>query len=108
MIDFNKPKWIIQNNQLRMGRVVNHSDLADKQGGNVKGGGLWYYDKETHTLYLYAKIYDYGQVSEDDFQDIWITPPVDDATIYFSTMMSLDDAKKNNVIVQDFNDENLG
>jgi len=99
MFDLSKPKWIIQNNQLRMGRVVSHSDLADKEG-KVKGGGLWHYDKETHTLYLYHKSYDFGQVSKEDFQDIWITPPVDDATIYFSTELNFELAKKNNIKIQ--------
>jgi hypothetical protein len=108
MFDFTKPKWIIQDKQLRMGRVVNHFELAVNEGGDVKGGGLWYYDKETNSLYLYAKSYDFGQVSEDDFEDIWVRPSLEKSTIYFSTEMSLSDAKNNNVIVQDFDDENLG
>ena len=28
MFDLEKPKWIIQDGELRMGRVVNHSNLA--------------------------------------------------------------------------------
>lgn len=103
MFNLTKPKWIIQNNQLRMGWVVSHSDLADKDG-EIMGGGLWYYDEDMHTLYLYAKSCDFGQVSEDDFEDIWITPPVDDATIYFSTHMELENAKKNNILIQDLNE----
>lgn len=107
MFDFTKPKWIIQDNQLRMGRVVNHSDLAIKNqfGGtpDVKGGGIWHYDKETNTLYLYSKSYQYGQVSVDDFEDIWVRPSMENATIIFSTSMSFEDAKKNGIIVQDLN-----
>ena len=102
MFDLDKPKWIIQNNELRIGRVVSHSDLADKEG-KVMGGGWWEYDRDSHTLYLYNKSYDYGQVEEDDFEDVWVRPSMEDATIYFSKAMKLEDAKKNNVLIQDNN-----
>jgi len=67
------------------------------------GGGWWEYDRDSHTLYLYNKSYDYGQVEEDDFEDVWVRPSMEDATIYFSKAMKLEDAKKNNVLIQDNN-----
>lgn len=105
MFDLTKPKWIIQDNMLRLGNVVNHSDLASDEGGKVKGGGLWHLDREPidNTLYLYAKSYGFGQVSEEDFKDLWVQPSLEKATIYFSTAMSLENAKKNNILIQDLN-----
>lgn len=102
MIELNKPKFIIQDGQLRLGRVVSHSDLKNVQGGEVVGGGWWHFDVQSKTLYLYGKSIGYGPVLIEDFEDIWVQPSLEDATIYFSTESSLDGAKKNNVIVQDF------
>lgn len=111
MFDLTKPKWIIQDGELRMGRVVAHKDLAKKNefGGtpDVKGGGLWHYDKDNNVLYLYHKSYDYGQASEDDFENIWVRPSMQNTTIYFSTSMDFEVAKKNNVLVQDPNNGEL-
>lgn len=104
MFDLTKPKWIIQGGMLRLGNVVNHFELASKDGGEVKGGGFWHLDRETMTLYLYNKSIDYGQVSEDDFEDIWVQPSLENATIYFSKEMSFGLAKKNNIIVRDLNE----
>lgn len=108
MFDLEKPKWIIQDRELRLGRVVAHEDLTKENGdGGVKGGGLWYYEKETNSLYLYGKSYDYGQASADDFEDVWVRPSLEKSKIYFSKAMSLELAKTNNTIVQDFDDENI-
>jgi len=103
MFNFCKSKWIIQDNELRMGRVVSHSDLVKEDGGKVLGGGLWHYDKEIHTLYLYNKSIVYGQCCEDDFKDIWVRPSMEDAKIYFSKYMDLEFVKKNNILIQDPN-----
>lgn len=106
MFYLTKSKWIIQDNELRMGRVVSHSDLCRMDGGDVKGGGLWYHETETNTLYLYNKSHDFGQATEDDFENIWVQHSLEKPTIYFSKQMDLENAKKINVIVQDFDEEN--
>ena len=102
---FEKPKFIIQDGELRMGRVTNHSQLASKDGPKPVGGGLWYFDIDAKVMYLYAKSYDYGQVKVEDFEDIWVRPILEKVTIRFSTETDLDFAKKNNVTIQNFDDE---
>jgi hypothetical protein len=108
MFDLTKPKWIIQDGELLLGRVVSHRDLAKKNefGGTpkVRGGGLWHYEEEGDTLYLYAKSIDFGQVSVNDFENIWVRPSLENSKIFFSTEMSLELAKKNNTIIQDLNE----
>lgn len=107
MFDLEKPKWIIQDNQLRLGRVVSHSDLENTEGGKVVGGGWWHFDAQTKTLYLYGESIGYGPASIKNFENIWVQPSLEKATILFSTENSLERAKLNNTIVQDFDEENL-
>ena len=109
MFDLTKPKWIIQDNELRIGNVVNHADLAKENefGGtpNVKGGGYWHWDRDVNVLYLFGKSIQYGQVSLEDFEDIWImSPSLEKSTIYFSLSDSLQTAKANNYLIQDLNE----
>lgn len=111
MFDLKYPKWIIQNGELRMGRVVSHRDLAEKNihGGvtGVKGGGFWRYEEDGDTLLLYGESIDFGQVSVDDFEDVWMRPPFEKSTILFSTERGYEDAKKNNILIQDFDEPNI-
>lgn len=107
MFDLEKPKWIIQDNQLRLGRVISHSDLENTKGGKVVGGGWWHFDAQTKTLYLYGESIGYGPASIKNFENIWVQPSLEKATILFSTENSLERAKLNNTIVQDFDEENL-
>lgn len=109
MFDLKKPKWVIQNGELRMASVVSHRDLARENAhgevSGVKGGGMWHYDETIDTLYLYGKSIDYGQVEPEDFEDIQMRPYFKESTISFSTEMTLEDAKKNNILIQDFDNE---
>ena len=88
-----------------MGRVVLHKELVSKDGGEVLGGGWWFYDMETKIMYLYGKSIDLGQVKAEDFEDVLMRPSLEDMTIYFSTEDDLDLAKQNNIIIQDQDDE---
>lgn len=97
-----QPKFIIQDGQLKMGRVELHFELAGKDKSNVVGGGYWYYDIDNHILYLYGESVDYGQVEVADFNNIWVRPSLEETTIYFSTEMKLEDAKKNNITIQEY------
>ena len=95
------PKFIIKGDELRIGRVGKHEELAGNDDSDVKGGGWWHYDKETNILYLYGSSFDYGQVKAEDFEDIWVQPSLENAKIFFSLEESLNDARKNNLIIQD-------
>lgn len=105
MYDLSQPKFIIQDGEFRMGRVVVHRELVTKDGGDVLGGGWWYFDMDAKIMYLYGKSIDYGQVKAEDFEDVWLRPWLEDMTIYFSTENDLDLAKQNNIIIQDKDDE---
>lgn len=105
MFDLAKPKWIIQDGDLRMGRVVNHSNLADKDRPKPLGGGLWFFDMDEKIMYLYGKSYDYGQVKVKDFENIWVQPSLEKVTIHFSTELDFELAKANSIIIQDLNED---
>jgi len=102
---FEKPKWIIQDGELKMGRVVAHEDLAGENHRNVKGGGMWFYDHESDTLYLYAKSFQFGHVVPKDLENIWVRPSLEKSTIYFSNEMDLEMAKHNCILIQDPNED---
>jgi len=104
---FGQPKWIIQDGELRMGRVVMHEELATKDGSKPLGGGLWFFDMDNKIMYLYGKSIDYGQVKAEDFEDIWVRPSLEKVTIYFSTELDLELAKKNSIIIQDFDHDTI-
>lgn len=98
-----KPKFIIQHNKLRVGRVEMHFELLIPDNkDDVKGGGYWDYDKESNVLYLYGHSIEFGSVSPDDFENIFIQPSLEEATIYLSEEDSLEKAKKNNILIQSF------
>ncbi len=105
MFDLEKPKWIIQDGELRMGRVVNQFIVADNYGPYPLGGGLWFFDVDAKIMYLYHKSYDYGQVKVEDFEDVEVRRSLEKVTIHFSTELDLEMAKQNSVIIQDLNHE---
>ena len=107
MFDLAKPKFIIQDGELRMGRVVMHKDLASEDGSKPVGGGFWYFDMDVKIMYLYGKSHDFGEVKVEDFEDIWLRPSLEDMTIYFSTESDLELAKQNNVIIQNLNEDEI-
>jgi hypothetical protein len=60
-----KPKWIIENGRLIIGKVKFHSQLvADIE--KVKGGGLFDMDHEAKTILLYGSSSDYGYAAITD------------------------------------------
>lgn len=105
MFDLAKPKWIIQDGEHRLGRVVMHEDLADKDGPKPIGGGMWFFDKDENVMYLYGKSYDYGQVTAEDLNNADMRMSLEKMTIHFSTELDLELAKKNYVLIQNLDDE---
>lgn len=108
ILDLEKPKFIVQDGMLRMGRVVNHSDLMNENGGEVVGGGWWEFDREENILYLYSESIEFGQIKDVSvFENIYVQPSMENTKIFFSTEMSLNGAKENNILIQDINEKEL-
>ena len=61
-------KWIIQGDDLRVGQVDFHRELAGKEG-EIKSGGYWHFDKDNDILFLYGKSVDFGKCSIEDIQN---------------------------------------
>jgi hypothetical protein len=61
------PKFIVEGNNLVIGKCTYHKQMASdiKQ---VKGGGMWEWDKESKTFFLYGDSTDFGYASPEDIQ----------------------------------------
>lgn len=94
------PKFIIQDDELRMGRVDCHFELAGKDDSGVVGGGYWYYDIDNDILYLYGESIDYGRVNTEQIKKSWKRPSVENSTIFFSESNSLDMAMECGIKIQ--------
>ena len=63
-------KFIINDNRLIFGDVNFHSDLC-KDHSKTIGGGLWFYDHLSDTMYLYGASTEYGPVTIDQIRNAW-------------------------------------
>ena len=61
-------KWIIQGDDLRIGHVELHRELAGKDG-EIRGGGLWELNDEKNAIFLYGKSYDFGKCTVEDIKN---------------------------------------
>ena len=61
-------KWIINDNQIIMGNVSLHRDLALNHDDTI-GGGYYYYLEEDKVMLFYSSSMDFGQVTADQFND---------------------------------------
>lgn len=83
-------KYIINNGQLRMGKVELHAELHGSQTDKSKtiGGGRFLWDKEANKVYFYDASFDFGSVTKKQFQEAWnnslIFPAIADCEIYFT------------------------
>jgi len=59
------PKFIINNNEIIVGFVEFHIDLARNHELTI-GGGWWYLDRKNNILYLYGDSQEFGKVTIDD------------------------------------------
>jgi hypothetical protein len=70
MMNFAKPKWIVQGDVFMWGRVEFHSELRNKRStGKVYGGGWWYTDNENKILYLYSSSVDFGVPTQEQIEN---------------------------------------
>lgn len=61
-------KWIINENRLVLGNVPFHFNLASSHK-NTKGGGRYYYEKESNTLILFGESGDFGKAKLEDVKN---------------------------------------
>lgn len=61
------PKFIVEDNELIIGKCTYHKQLATDKT-KVKGGGMWKWDQEKKEFLLYADSADFGAANEDDIK----------------------------------------
>jgi hypothetical protein len=61
------PKFIVEGNNLVIGKCTYHWQLATDPA-KVKGGGLWKWDREKKEITLYGKSEDYGRAKPVDIK----------------------------------------
>lgn len=62
-------KWLIVDGEFRISAGVNfHKEflLRHENVSNTQGGGWWYLDRGTKTLYLYSSSDDFGAAKKED------------------------------------------
>lgn len=95
-------KFIIYNNEIRMGVVEYHKELLPKNYDKslIKGGGRWEWNKELFgdKIFFFGKSHDFGYAKKDDFFAAWdnslISPSLESAEVYFSEHEYLSDVLK--------------
>ena len=86
-------KWILNDNELRMGHVDLHKELRSGKDP-VTGGGYFYWIESQRVMLLYSKSQDFGPITEEQFKAMELDLSIErrDLTIHFSLKDSLEDA----------------
>lgn len=92
------PKFIIQDNEMRLGRVELHEELADKNGGEVIGGGRWFANRDY--ILFYHKSYDYGTVTPKDLETCYMRASIGNLEVRFSEEENFEKAKLNYIVIE--------
>ena len=102
------PKFIIQDGDLILGWVDSHFLLANKNldEKNIVGGGWFYMDQDDGTLLLYGMSIEYGTVTAEAVKEAFKTPSVEACEILFSECNDFEQAKVNNVKIQEDEENN--
>jgi hypothetical protein len=78
-------KFVINDGNLIIGDVEVHYELVkDRDVSKTTGGGKWHYDRDKNIIYFYGKSIDYGKVTEEEFNNSFKQPSVEQAKIIFS------------------------
>ena len=95
-----KPKWIIEDDSLIIGKCIYHKDLASNLK-NIKGGGWFVYDGKLDGFVLYGSSFDFGKAKLDDIKDAVLKKNIgrfveddrySDYKIYYSDTENLSEA----------------
>ncbi|TVQ17981.1 MAG: hypothetical protein EA361_01870 [Bacteroidetes bacterium] len=86
-------KFIINDGRLKAGLVDQHRELAEDHS-TTQGGGWWYMDVESRTIWLYGKSILFGSVPKNLLQQVIASGQHDypDCTWYFSRSSKLEHA----------------
>jgi len=100
-------KYIIYDNELRMGHVDYHKELFSKLRGDeskVKGGGWWHMNREKGVIYLYSSSEDFGKAQLEDVKraiETGYLKGFDKLFKYaYSTSDSLGEAMENHILLE--------
>lgn len=66
-MDYPKPKWIIEDDCLIIGKCQFHKELAIDHS-KVKGGGWYHIDTDNKSITLYGSSDDFGYAHVDDIK----------------------------------------
>lgn len=84
-------KFVINDGILILGNVEFHEDLVkNRDRSKTIGGGRWYSDKESNTVYFWGTSCDFGQVTEEQFNESIKQSSLLKKNIVFSTKDSPD------------------
>jgi hypothetical protein len=85
-------KFIINNNEIILGNVNYHRELAHKNlPNNIIGGGYWEWSPKRlgNKIFFYGKSEDFGPVTKEQlieaFQNTLLSDDIENAEIIFST-----------------------
>ncbi|MFW5663900.1 MAG: hypothetical protein ACOCYD_02570 [bacterium] len=87
------PKFIINQGRLIIGMVNQHKELAEDHS-TTQGGGWWHLDKESKSIWLYARSLLFGSVPRKVLQDVIAAGNHDypGYTFYYSRSANLETA----------------
>lgn len=100
-----KPKYIIINNEFRLGWVEFHMDLKSSDEKGIAGGGWWYFlDEDKTELLLYGVSVDFGHLTQEQINNVFakgIVPKSLDKVekVFHSTELKLEEAKQNKALL---------
>ena len=72
------PKFIVEGNNLIIGKVTYHKDLVTDKT-QVKGGGFWNWNKDKKEFILSGDSYDFGRATAEDIKSC-----IDAGNVFFS------------------------
>ena len=101
-----KPKYIIINNEFRLGWVELHMDLTTPEERNkIAGGGWWHFLNEDKTeLLLYGVSVDFGHLTQEQIMKVFAEGIIPTSLnkvekVFHSMEIKLEQAKENKALL---------
>jgi hypothetical protein len=92
-------KFIINDGRIIIGDVEFHAELLRDHSKTI-GGGHWFYDHLSDTMYLYGFSTEFGGVTPDQIQDAW-SYSLEGRKVVYSMAIKLEDALKSTQIIHE-------
>lgn len=88
-------KFVINDGDLILGEVEFHEDLIHgRNRSKTVGGGRWYEDIDTDTIYFFGESTDFGAVTKEQFDAAFKQPGLSKFNIVFSNKLLFADVLK--------------